>query len=317
MHAQFDILVAGKLDKPSLDALARVGVVRFPAGHNEASLIDAVANADALVVRTSVRVTGRVIEAGKRLKVIGRGGVGLDHIDIPAARRRGITVVYTPEAASDAAAELTVGLMIALERKIATGQQMLRAGQFAEAREVCIGRGLAGLTLGIVGMGRIGRRVGRIAGLGLGMRVMYNDLVAIDGLDIPAEPVAKERIWSECDVVTLHVPLTDQTHQMINAAVFVEFKPTATLINTARGAVIDAQAVADALSQGRLAGAAVDVFDPEPPPPDHPLLSAPNVLLTPHIAARTHDGLARMNAVVDDVIAVLESRPPRFAAPVS
>jgi len=289
--------------------------VRFATACDQATLIRELPRADALLVRTYAEVTAAVIEAGNSLKVIGRGGVGLENIDLAAARRRGIAVVYAPAAASDSVAEFTVGLMLALERRLVPADTMVRSERFAEARRTLIGRELRNLTLGIVGMGRIGRRVGRIGRCGLGMNVLFNDVVEVSGLDYEAQPVDKQRLWAESDVVSLHVPLTAETRHLIDADALEQFRRRATLINTSRGPVLDAAAVASALSAGRLAGAAADVFDPEPPGAAHPLLSAPNTLLTPHVAARTSVGLARMNDVVDDVIAALAGRQVQYPSP--
>ncbi len=311
-HTEPHILVAEAFDASAVARLERAGGVRCLAACDETTLLREVPQADALLVRTYARVTRAVIEAGARLKVIGRGGVGLDNIDLRAARERGVAVVYTPAAASDTVAEFTIGLILALERQLLRGDTMVRGGRFLEARGALVGRQLRGLTLGIVGLGRIGRRVGRIARLGLGMRVIYNDIVTIGDLDYDAVPVEKRRVWADSDVVSLHVPLTRLTRRLVNADVLKQFKATATLVNTSRGAVVDGAALAEALTAGTLAGAAVDVFEDEPPPPGHPLLSAPNVLLSPHVAARSDVGLARMNDVVDDVIAVLEGRSPSY-----
>ena len=311
-----DILVAESFDESALQRLAAVGRVRLAGACDQATLIREAAGADALLVRTYAEVTAAVIEAGTELKVIGRGGVGLENIDLQAARRRGITVVYAPAAASDSVAEFTVALMLALERHLVSADAMVRSARFSEARRRLVGRELRGLTLGIVGMGRIGRRVGRICRCGLGMKVRFNDIIEIADLDFDAEPVSKERIWTESDVVSLHVPLTNKTRHLINAEVLRQFLSRTTLINTSRGPVADAAALAQALANGQLAGAALDVHEPEPPPPSHLLLSAPNVLLTPHVAARTGVGLARMNDVVDDVIAALTGREVQYPAPV-
>ncbi|HUU84636.1 MAG TPA: NAD(P)-dependent oxidoreductase [Phycisphaerae bacterium] len=311
---RFDILVAEPLEASAMDRLAEVGEVRSASNYDPATLIREVAGADALIVRTYSRVTAAVIEAGDRLKVIGRAGVGLENIDLAAARERGITVVYTPQAGSQSVAEHTVGLMLALERRLATGEAMLREGRFAEARRTLVGREFRGLTLGIVGMGRIGRRVARMCRRAFDMTVLYNDIVEIGYLDFVATPVSKERVWAESDVISLHVPLTELTRHLVNAEALKQFQPAATLINTARGAVVDAAALAAALAAGELAGAAIDVHEPEPPPPDYPLLGAPNVLLSPHIAARTTVARARMNDVVDDVIAALTGDRIRYPA---
>ncbi len=281
---------------------------------DEGTLKSAVRNCDALLVRTFARVTRAVLDDAKRLRVIGRGGVGLENIDLEAARERGIAVVYTPAASTEAVADLTVGLMIAVLRRIAEGDAAVRGGGFARDRERLIGPELADLTLGIVGLGRIGRAVARRCRHGFGMRVLYNDIVAVGLLDFAATPVTKEQLYRQADVVSLHVPLTPETRGLIDEKAFSIFKPGAILINTSRGAVVDSDALACALGRGAPAGAALDVFDPEPLPPGHPLLTAPHTLFTPHVGARTPGSLGRMNAVVEDVIRVLEGKAPEYPA---
>lgn len=306
------IVVCEHYADTAFERLRGVGDVEHLALPSEEELTAALADADAVLVRTYTQVTKRVLQAAPHLKVVGRGGVGVENIDVQAAAARGITVVHTPAAATEAVAELTVGLILALERKIITGDARVHADDFAAARHEAIGRELGQCTLGIIGMGRIGRVVGRIASTGFGTRVVYNDIIDVGPLDFPAESMSKPELYAAADVVTLHVTLTNLTRGLIDAEALAHFKPTTTLINTARGAVLDGAAVAAALHDGRLAGAAIDVFDPEPPPPDHPLRSAPNVILSPHAGARSPRGQARMNNVVDDVIAVLEGRPPRY-----
>jgi phosphoglycerate dehydrogenase-like enzyme len=146
------------------------------------------------------------------------------------------------------------------------------------------------------------------------MRVLYNDVVSISGLDFSAESAEKPALFAQSDIVSLHVPLTDRTLKMIDRDALAAFKPSACLINTARGRIVDSPALAEALEKGRIAGAALDVLDVEPPPADHPLLTAPNCLLSPHVGSRTRASLAAMNDVVDDVIAVLEGRSPTHPA---
>lgn len=273
---------------------------------DEEVLKRAVRDCDALLVRTGSRVSREVIECAERLRVIGRGGVGLDNIDLQAARERGIEVVYTPGAATNAVAELTIGLMIALVRRVVVGDAAVRAGRFTEERKAHRAGELSQLTLGIVGMGRIGQAVARRCLNGFKMRVIYNDIADVTPLEINATSVSKETLYGDADVVSLHVPLTDETRGLIDAAALSRFKPGAFLVNTARGAVVDGIALAEALTSGRLGGAALDVFDPEPLPRDHPMMRAPNTCFTPHVGARTRTGLARMNEVVDDVIRILK-----------
>lgn len=308
------IVFTEPFDASAIERARAVGRVTLLDACDETTLASAAADCHALVMRSATRVTERVLAAARRLRVIGRAGVGLDNIDLDAARRRGVVVVYTPFAATDAVADLTVGLMISLVRKASLGDAMVRRGEFHDARERCVGSELGNLTVGIVGLGRIGRAVARRCRHGFGMTVLFNDIIDIGHLDFVARRVEKAELFRRCDVVSLHVPLTAKTHRMIDAAALAQFKRGSVLINTSRGAVVDGAALSAALRRGKLSGAALDVFDPEPPRPDDPLLTAPNVVLTPHIGARATGALAGMSAVVDDVLAVLRGDPPAFPA---
>ena len=304
------IVVAESFGAGALAKLETVGRVATLASSDEAILLAAVADCDALLVRTNARVTRGILENAPHLRVIGRGGNGLDNIDLDAARERNITVVYTPDASTDAVADLTIGMMIARLRRFRDADQAARGGRFAEFRRQESGRELHELTLGIVGMGRIGRAVARRARNGFGMTVLYNDIVAPGLLDFVATGVAKEELYARSDVVSLHTPLTDQTRHLINAKSLAAFKRGTLLINTARGAIIDGKALADALNNGHLGGVGLDVTDPEPLPPGHALFNTPNTLITPHIGARTSLSLARMESVVEDVVRVLQGVQP-------
>ncbi len=308
------ILVTETYGESAMARLASAGEVRTVDGRDGAALMAAVGDCDALVVRSYTRVTADVLAAAGRLRVIGRAGVGLDNIDVAAARERGVSVVYTPAASTRAVAEHTVGLMLALERRIVDGDAMVRDGRFDAARRTFRSRELAGLTLGIVGMGRIGQAVGRIAADGLGMRVVFNDIRDVGVLPFAATRIEKGELYSAADVVSLHVPLTDETRGLVDAAALRRFKATGMLINTSRGAVVDGGALAAALKDGRLAGAALDVLEREPPASDDALLGAPNCLLSPHVASRTGPSMSAMEDVVEDVVAVLRGEEPRFSA---
>ncbi|UCG51021.1 MAG: hypothetical protein JSW58_12570, partial [Candidatus Latescibacterota bacterium] len=233
-------------------------------------------DADALLVRSYARVTDEDMAAAPKLKVIGRAGVGLDTIDRGAARRHGIEVVYTPAASTRAVAELTIGFIIALQRHILDSDKAARDGRFIEARSRPGPKELAQQTIGIIGMGRIGRAVGRICSRGFGGKVLFNDIIPITGLDFAAEERSKTQLYAESDIVTLHIPLTNLTRNLIDARALAGFQPKACLINTARGAVVDSAALAAALHQGRLAGAALDVLEIEPP------RVLPGVVIDPH-----------------------------------
>jgi D-3-phosphoglycerate dehydrogenase len=274
---------------------------------------DFIADADALVVRTYTRVDDALLARATRLKVIGRAGVAVDNIDLPAARARGIQVVHTPAANTLAVVDYTVRMILEMNRRFWPMTGPLSPDQFHAARAQSFGRFLAGLTLGIVGAGRIGSRVGRAAAA-LGMTVLYNDLLDLR-FDYPATPVDKETLFVRSDIVTIHVPLTASTRNLIDSAALAQFKPGAQFINAARGQCVDSHALAAALRSGRLSAAAIDCHDPEPPPADYPLWGlGENVILTPHVAARVPAATEAMNDVVHDILAVLAGRTPQFPA---
>jgi len=303
------VVVTEPLDEPALRFLeARTDVRRVEIDR----LDEHIAQAEGLVVRTYTRVDADLLDRAPRLKVVGRAGVALDNIDVVACRKRGVQVVHTPAANTLAVVDYTVAMMLALNRRFWPMSGPMTAGEFLATRKNSYGRFLSGLTLGIIGAGRIGSRVGRAA-VGLGMKVLYNDIRDI-ALDYPAEAVDKPTLYAASDIVTLHVPLTDLTRGLINAETLAIFRRGSQLINAARGGCVVAADLADALRRGRLSGAAIDCHEPEPPPPDYPLFGLENVILTPHIAARVPAALAAMCEVVHDVVAVLEGRPPQYPA---
>ncbi|MCA9242642.1 MAG: hypothetical protein KDA32_01710 [Phycisphaerales bacterium] len=281
----------------------RAEVIRPPDTKAE-TLLQLVANCDAILARTNVRIDRAFLAAGRRLRVVGVAGVGTDRVDLAAAAEMGISVLSTPEAASDAVAEFTLGLLLSLMRPIAGSAAMYRDGRFAEARREPHGVELRGKTVGIVGMGRIGSRVARTMSRGFDARIVYTDIIDISVPDVAATRIELCELLETAEVVSLHTPLTDATRGMIDAAALARMREHAFLINTARGAVIDTVALVETLRAGRIR-AALDVTDPEPLPTDHPLFSLPNCLLTPHVAARTHAGMERMMGVVDEVLTFL------------
>jgi D-3-phosphoglycerate dehydrogenase len=274
---------------------------------------DHIADADALVVRTYTQVDESLLGKARRLRVVGRAGVALENIDVPAARARGVEVVHTPEANTLAVVDYTIGMIIRMNRRFWPMPGAVSAEEFHKARKQTFGRFLASATLGIIGCGRIGSRVGRAAAA-LGMTVLYNDIIPIH-LDYPAASVDKPTLYAGSDIVTLHVPLTDLTRQLICAETLAQFKRGAQFINSARGPCVNYADLADAIRSGQVSAAAIDCHDPEPPPPDYPLFGLPNVILTPHVAARVPEAVERMCDVVYDVVAVLQGRPPKFPAP--
>ncbi|MDB5328194.1 MAG: hypothetical protein JWM57_3763 [Phycisphaerales bacterium] len=271
-----------------------------------------------LLVRTYTKVTAKFLEGAPKLKVVGRGGVGIENIDVKACRARGIEVVYTPDANTLAVGDYVFGYAQQLIRPWNFfKEKAYTPKEFKHIRASVRGRQFNEMTIGILGMGRVGRRVGRIAANGYGMNVIYNDVLDIkaDTLPFPARLVDVETLLRESDILTLHVTMIPGNDNFIGREQLAMMKPDAILINTSRGEVLDAAALADAIRNKKLHGAALDVYWPEPPAADFPLLGFDNVLLTPHLAARTGTALENMSWVVRDVMAVLNGEKPKHPAP--
>lgn len=254
-----------------------------------------------VIVRSRIKVLRPAIEAAPNLRIIGRAGTGTDNIDCAAARERGVEVVNAPAANAQSVAEHAIALLFAVRRRVAEACAVMRAGRWDRGR--FMGRELAGSTLGIIGVGRIGCTVANLA-RGLGMRVIANspsatnDAARAAGLQaLGIELVDYLALLRDADAITLHVPLKEDTRCLVGAAELKRMKRDAVLINTSRGGIVDESALARALRDGTIAGAAVDVYEEEPPPADHPLRSLPNCVCTPHLAASTEE--AQTRAAVD------------------
>jgi D-3-phosphoglycerate dehydrogenase len=247
----------------------------------------ALQDADALIVRSAVQADEKLIANGRRLKVIGRAGVGVDNVDVEFATRRGIVVMNAPGASSVAVAELTLSLMLAMARHLSRADQTTRAGQWE--KKTLQGTELRGKTLGIIGMGRIGTEVATRA-LGFGMKVAATDpyLAPARAHELGVQLVGVEELYKVADYISLHLALTPQTKGMLNAAAFEKMKKGVRIVNCARGELINEQDLEQALRSGKVGGAALDVFSEEPPK-GSPLLALPNVMATPHIAASTKE----------------------------
>src|SRR3954447_2148101 len=272
-----------------------------------------IANYEALFVRSETRVTAELLDAATSMQVVGRAGSGVDNIDANAATRRGIVVVNAPEGNTIAAAEHTIGLMLALARHIPEAHGSLRGGKWA--RSTLLGVELRGKTLGIVGLGRVGSEVARRA-RGLEMRV-----IALEPFQTPERAAAmgvqlvdKEELLAESDFITLHAPLTAGSRNIIGALELKLVKPEVRIINVARGGLVAEDALLEALDSGKVAGAAIDVFEKEPPPMDNPLLQHPKVIVTPHLGASTAEAQERVAVdVADQILAVLRGEPASYA----
>jgi D-3-phosphoglycerate dehydrogenase len=271
----------------------------------DSDLAASIAGYDAIVIRSATKLTADVIEAADRLKVIGRAGVGVDNVDVAAATRRGIVVANAPDSTVVSAAEQTIGLLVALARNIPQAHAALKQGVWERSR--WSGIELADKTLGVLGLGRIGQQVARRA-VGLGMRVVgYDPFVGEDrfreaGID---REESLEAVLAASDFVTLHLPLTDETAGIIDREAISSMRDGARLINAARGALVDEDALAEAVRSGKLAGAALDVFSTEPY--SGPLLELDEVVVTPHLAASTDEAQDRAGLIVaEQIVAALE-----------
>jgi D-3-phosphoglycerate dehydrogenase len=307
------ILVAEKLAPSGLDLLRQHHEVDERLGLSPEEYRAIIPEYDALLVRSQVKVDAAMIAAGTRLSVIGRAGVGVDNVDLEAATHAGITVVNAPTGNTIAAAEHTIALMLAFARRIPAADASLRQGEWR--RSAFTGIEIRGRVLGIVGLGKIGVAIAHRA------RAMEMTILAADPYVTPEaaathgiELVALDELLARSDVVTLHVPKTKATIGMIGATQFARMKPTAFLVNAARGGVVDEAALAAALETGTIAGAAIDVFAAEPPPADNPLRGAPNTVLTPHLGASTEEAqVAVAEEAAQQVLEILDGRPARYA----
>lgn len=280
--------------------------------YSEAEMAELLVGSDAIIA-SSEPLTARVMDAAPRLRIIARYGVGYDAVDVEAARARGIAVTTVPGTLEETVADFTLGIMLALLRDIPRLVTETRSGKW----ERPLSTDAWGKALGIVGTGRIGRAVARRAAA-FGMTLLGYDpypdpaWAAATGLRYTDLP----ELLASADVVTLHAPATPATHELINARTLAVMKPGAFLVNAARGSLVHEPALYDALTNGRLAGAALDVFAKEPPGADHPLLALPNVLPFPHVASATVEAARRMGvAAAREVVRVLRGEPPLHLVP--
>jgi D-3-phosphoglycerate dehydrogenase len=296
-----------------LNLLREAGELRMATSLEPEVLRREVVDADGLIIRTGGFVDAPLMDAGQRLKVVGRHGVGYDAIDIAAATERGIQVIYTPGANTQSVAEHVFAMMIGVSKHFTRMTRAVEALDY-HARAKYVGRDLRGRTLGIIGFGRIGRRVGVMAHRGFEMNVLYNDIVAAPEeveRAAGATRVSFEEILRRSEYVTLHVPLDASTRGMINHEALAKIRPDAILVNAARGPIVVEWAVVEALDAGKLWGYAADVFEREPDLSGNPLIGRDDVLLTPHSAAQTDEGLTNMaRGVAEDVLAVLRGERP-------
>jgi D-3-phosphoglycerate dehydrogenase len=306
------ILVADPLAPDGLERLRKAGEVEVVSKLQEAELVARIPEFDALVVRSETKVTAPILEAGRRLRVVGRAGVGVDNIDVQAATRKGILVVNAPRGNITAAAEHTIGLLFAVARWIPQADASVRRGEWTRAK--FIGTEIRAKTLGVIGLGNVGSEVAKRAH-GLEMEVIaYDPVVSTERAELfNVELVPLEELLKRADFITIHVPLVDANKNLIDAARLAAMKPSARLINAARGGIVDEAALYEALKAGTIAAAAADVFENEPAG-ENPLFTLPNFIATPHIAASTTEAQVSVAFdVAEEVAAVLAGELPRYA----
>jgi hydroxypyruvate reductase len=296
------ILLADPLDQEALEELKSIREfdVTLKTGMDEAELVKTIPGYEVIVVRSATKVTRKVIEAADKLKLIIRAGIGLDNIDVEAARDKGIEVANTPAATSISVAELTLGLMISAARKLGQANMSMKAHKWE--KKALTGTELYEKTLGIIGFGRIGQEVAKRA-LAFGMKVLAYDILDIK-TDLPVEIVSFDELLQRADIITLHVPLTRETKHFISKPQFEKMKKGVIIINAARGGVVDEAALLEALNSGQVRAAALDVFEKEPPV-DFSLIDHPEVFATPHIGAAAEEGQRRAGM---EVVNILKSK---------
>jgi D-3-phosphoglycerate dehydrogenase len=273
---------------PGFDVDVRLGL-------KPAELIGIIGNYQGLVIRSGTKVTSKVVEAAENLKVIGRAGVGVENIDVEAASKKGIVVMNTPGGNDVTTAEHTISLMMSLARHIPQAVASLKMGEWT--REKFMGVELCNKTLGIIGLGKVGRIVAERA-LGFRMKVIVHDpfVPTESAARLGVEVVSLDEIYARSDFITVHTPMTNETRGLINSDTFAKMKTGVRIINCARGGIVDEEDLIQALQEGKVAGAALDVFVEEPPRPDHPLLMMDQVITTPHLGAST--GEAQLNVAI-------------------
>ena len=312
---RFKVLLTDKIDAAGIEILEKVAEVKFSSSLSEDVLASEASDVDGMIVRVPAFVTRKVLENAKRLKVVGRFGVGYENIDLEAATEKGVVVTYTPGANALSVAEHVIGLIFALAKRITQADNAVRKQDW-EMRLNYSGVELAGKTLGLVGLGRIGTCIAGLA-RGLGMSVLvFDPYVGKERAgELGAELLTLEPLLTRSDFIVICCALTDETRGLISEKALALLKPTAYLVNVARGPIVNEQALIKALRDKRIAGAALDVFEKEPPDPNNPLLKLENVILSPHIAGVAQDASRRISVwVAEDVVRVLNREPPKYPA---
>jgi D-3-phosphoglycerate dehydrogenase len=303
------VLVSDGLSPEGVEILTKEGIVADVRSSTcREELLSCIREYDGLIVRSATKVDADVIEAGNHLRVIGRAGTGLDNIDVPAASKKGIVVMNTPGANTITTAEHTISMMLALSRNIPQANASMKQRKWDRKRFE--GVELSGKTLGIIGIGRVGSEVAKRARKGFNMRVIaYDPYLSTElAAKMEIELVELERLLRESNYISIHAALTSDTRHLLDAKNLAQVKKGVRIVNCARGEIIDEKALYDAIQSGQVAGAALDVFEAEPPPPDFPLLNLDNVICTPHLGASTKEAQINVSIAIAEQIAKFLNR---------
>ncbi len=309
--SQFRILITDGLEENGQSILRAASALDDRADMSAEDLLKIAKEYDALIIRGRTRVTKAVFDSASKLKVVGRAGVGVDNIDLEAAKAHGVTVVNSPTATTNAVAELAFGLLLALSREIPRADDAMKSGKWP--KKELMGVELNGKTLGIIGFGRIGLELGRRAAA-FGMNVIaYDPFIQEQEVRAGgADSVSLQELFEWSDFISLHLPFNVQTRDLIGPMAFAQMKDGVRIVDAARGGIIDETALLAALNSGKVAGAALDVFAAEPPGPTE-LVQHPRVIATPHIGAQTAEAQTRAaEDIANEVLAALQGRPLRW-----
>jgi D-3-phosphoglycerate dehydrogenase len=310
----FTVVVTEPIHTAGIELLEGQGieVVSLQPGADEVSLREHAPDADALITRGGVRVTREIMASSSKLKAVGVHGIGCDHIDLEAAEELGKVVFNTPTALTETVAEMAMALMLALTRRVVSADKAVRAGEWHRKYGDLRGTEIMGKTVGIVGLGRIGSAVARRLGP-FEVELIYQDIRRNPELEaqLGIERVELDDLIRRADIITLHIPYTPETHHLVSRREIESMRDGVFIVNTARGRIIDQEALTEALRRGKVAGAALDVFDDEPLDPGDPLASMDNVILTPHLGASSIEAMRRMAVqVAEGVLKVLSGEAP-------
>lgn len=312
----YRIVIAEPYAPQAIARLREVGEVHILDDSAPQTILSAMEDCDALLVRNKAHVTARIIDAARNLKVIARASSNIDHIDLRAAGRRNISVVYAPHVAITSTAQFALALIMTLHRRLPQYDRQLRDGNF-ESLRAPQGHDLGHSTLGLLGVEPAGEHLAKMCKSAFGTPVIYHDPLGRRPIELSGDEVGFDDLLARSDILSVHLPSAPETKHILDAARIAAMKQTAVLVNVSRGSVIDTTALANALRRGHPSGAGLDVFELEPLPPQHPIRRAPNCILTPHVAGSTLDAADDRYSVAEDVVRILQGNTPMYSADMS